>query len=167
LILNGDVKGKPVERRGRKATGLRDRVRRQRGCRTCCGVDLAHVHHRFRMSLRVCSASPGSTNNRGSEYNMKLNRRTFLAGTTGLAAAWAFPSSGAPQLVFDDGFENGIDNSSLYGKSTNGEGTLEAVTTRSREGGRSLHTRIVHSGTNNFRQEVAVRTSLDGSSLSG
>jgi hypothetical protein len=98
---------------------------------------------------------------------MKLNRRTFLAGTTGLAAAITFPASGAPQLAFDDGFENGIDDNNVYGKSTNGSGTLEVVTTRSREGGRSLHTKIVHAGTGDFRQEVRVRSSTDGNPSEG
>jgi hypothetical protein len=97
---------------------------------------------------------------------MKLNRLPFLAGATLLAAALTIPASGQTQFAFDDGFENGID-SSLYGKSTDGSGTLEAVTTRSREGGRALHTVIVKSGTSNIRQEVRVRSPTDGDPSSG
>lgn len=97
---------------------------------------------------------------------MKVNRRIFLAGSTGLAAALAFPARGAPQLDFDDGFENGID-SGLYGSSSDGAGSLEAVTTQSREGGRSLHTRIVKSGTSNYRQEVRVKSATDSGSSAG
>jgi hypothetical protein len=91
---------------------------------------------------------------------MKLDRRAFLAATSCLATPWSWPAIGATELVFDDGFENGIDPD-LYSLSTGGTGTLEADGTRSREGGRSLHSRFVRSGTVNYRQEVSLKRIAD------
>lgn len=91
---------------------------------------------------------------------MKLHRRFFLAGTSCLAATWSWPTIGATQLIFDDGFENGIDPD-LYSSNKGGTGILEADTARSREGGRSLHSKFVKSGTVNYRQELSLKKIAD------
>lgn len=91
---------------------------------------------------------------------MTIDRRTFIAATSSLAAVWAIPAAGASPVMFDDGFENGIDPD-LYKIGADGAGTIEASTTHSREGGRSLHTRLVRSGTTNYRQEVVLKMGPD------
>jgi hypothetical protein len=77
----------------------------------------------------------------------------------------SLPATGATLPLIDDGFENGIDPN-LYKVHVEGAGTLEIDSTRSREGGRSLHTRLVKSGINNIRQEVVLKKEADSARAS-
>lgn len=89
------------------------------------------------------------------------------AGLGAAESGYAAATSSSVAYAFIDGFEATFIDPALYKQSTNpgtlpASGiTLETSTTHSREGGRSLHTKVVKAGTTNYRSEVRVRSPTD------
>jgi len=84
-------------------------------------------------------------------------------------------AGGGTPLAFNNGFENYAAGTNLitalpdalYTDSTDGSVTLESSNAQALEGANSLHTRIVKSGTTNFRSEVRIKSSTDNVTMAG